>query len=636
MNLFWLVPLASSVTAVFREDVGSVDSKSVFLGKPLAVSQHGSRLAVVSDASILALLNENGTMSWRNILEPHQQRSSVAFDGDVVYLGGEYLSGYNASDGSLLWTVDYSSSELGDNTKGASIAGGALISANGSLFHDSEVEVHNNYVKDGMVHLATGTLSWDRFGVITYRDLSGKVLFTRNDGLAHVESAIFVKPSVARDNHERETKLETKSQNSFIIPLAERMGRHLSELYGLFWYVLRNGPKMLVLPELPKEQFQLDQVLVAVTAHGSVYGLNASDSGSVSWVYHDLNAKKVVPLEASEFLVKDNDGQMYRMSADGDFIGEADRPLESGYAAIKVEGTTLNCNRWSLELPGDAIVGQAAKDVSDISASIVVPLGTNGSVLYKYLNPYAAAFASYSSATRNLVITIIDSVTGRILNQHSHEEPVIINEDWPLRIVFGEYWVAYTYFSLDASETPKIAVVELFESSKENVRLTNNTVNVYSDTLIPHTKVRSWILPSRGQPVYSIALSKSPHGASARSIILAFEHQIVAIPKYILSALAPPGAVLNVPQNGHLSHIYGISRSGLLVTGSTNLESTFLVAALDGPDFFLSRASPSGEFDHLSVSFPKVKLVVFVSLLGFAVASMSPLARMKTLHQQWR
>lgn len=636
MNLFGLAFLVGPATAVFREDVGFVDGKSVFLGAPLAVSQHGSQLAVVSDARILGLLNENGTLSWRHIIEPHQQKSSVAFDGRVVYLGGDYLSGFNASDGSLLWTVEYSSTEMGDNPKGASLEGGALITADGLLTHDSGAEVHSNFVNNGEARLARGTLSWDKYGVVTYRDQKSRILFTRDDGLAHIKSAIFVKVSHGHDMQNGEMKYETQKQNSFIRPLAERLARHLGELYDLVWYIMKSGPKMLVLPEPPKEQFQFDQVLVVVTEHGSVYGLNTSDSGSVSWVYHDLNAKIVLPLEASEFLIEDKDGELHRLTVDGDYIGETERPNKIGIAAIRVEGTTVKSDRWSVELPGDAIVGQTAKDLADVSASIAVPIGSNGSVLYKYLNPYAAAFASYSSKTRNLVITILDSVTGRVLTQSSHGEPVVINEDWPLQIIFGEYWVIYSYFSLDASETPKIAVIELFESSKENLRLSNDTVNVYSDTLVPHTKERSWILPSRGQPVYSMALSKSPHGASVRDIILAFEHQIVAVPKYLLSALAPPGAVLKIPQNGHLSHIYGVSRSGLLVTAPTNLESTFLVAALDGPDFLLSRASPSGEFDHLSVSFPKVKLVVLVFLLGFAVASMSPLARMKALHQQWR
>jgi len=637
MLLHSFLALVGLVAAVFREDVGVADWKQSYIGTPLHVSEYDHYIAVVSDANSLTCLSPNGMTSWRRTLSSDQLSSGVALVRDTIVVGGSELTAFDAHKGVPLWSKPIPAAEVHAFEDLFVVGNKLLVNETGHIVGDATRDMGSPLkIQDNSVALSNGTLSWDEFGVLTLESYAGETLIWRNEGLAHIKKGLFVP-----------VEKETEAENDLVVaqgnlPAVEafvkRVSSHVSQLVSLAKYIVSHGPAMLVLPETIKPQFGFDQALVVLTEKGSVYGLSAMLGGQVSWVYHDLAATDILPDPEvpTQFLAVSNDG-VYEISGEGDVIGLRTEEVPVAPAdAVEINGNVISSRfGWKLDLPGDVVVGHAAKDPKEASGSVVVPT-SKGDVLYKYLQPFQAVYASYGTDSRVLTLTLVDTVTGRILAMHAHAEPVIVNDEWPLAITFGEHWFAYSFLSLDESQTMKLTVVDLFESAELNTRVSASDVNVWSDTTKPAVSMHTWILPSRNQPVYSMAVSVSPFGAAARDLLMGFEHQVVSLPKAMLNTLDPLPDLF-IPQGGHLSHVYGIEEATQLVVGRTNSEFTYYLAAIGkNSDLFCSRIAPAGDVDRLSFSFPKVKLLIFVGSVTFAMITLSPLARNKVLKLSWR
>lgn len=635
-----LIGLVGLCTAVFREDTGIIDWKLAVYGKPVSVSPHNNYLAAVTSAGVVTVLSPTGVAAWRQILEPHQLHSGIAFLNDTVVLGGDYIEAFNATTGVSLWTLDHPAGQVfSDEKSGKIIVDNKWdLSTAGSL-RRLETEVTGKALEVvEATDLGDGnTLHVSHNGVVSLTNSTNHVVWTRDDGLSDAVQAVFIRPE-EEENSESESEYlnaaYSSEETSVVQAFVARTSHHIGEVISFGFSLFTGGIAKLIMPEAIKPSYGFHQLLAVRTESGSVYALNTTDDGSIAWVYHDLDP---VDLIANHNTVKvvSNDGNTYVLNYQGDIIGVAELPPASPFESIEVDGTQLYSSsfQWQLKLPGDYVVGKAEKPKEDVSALVANPIADDA-VMYKYLNPFAAVFASYSDKTQQLVLTVVDAVTGRILAQATNPEPVVISDDWPLQLALGEYWFVYTYMSLDATQVPKITVGELYESEKPNTRVSGDRVDLLADSSTPVLKMASWLAPY-AQPVYSLAVSTSPFGAAAREIVLALENTLVTIPKLALSAL-DPAPKLEIGNHNHLSHIMGVSRARHLVTSNTNLESTYLVAAVGGPDLYVSRSSPSGEIDRLHKQFPKIKLIAFVALLAFVVTSLSPLARLKTLNSQWR
>ncbi|MCG4627912.1 hypothetical protein L0N15_17730, partial [Anaerostipes hadrus] len=65
-------------------------------------------------------------------------------------------------------------------------------------------------------------------------------------------------------------------------------------------------------------------------------------------------------------------------------------------------------------------------------------------VLYKYLYPNLAAYLIANEEHHTITFNLIDTITGEILITQEHKDSPDFRV--PMDIVFGEYWVVYSYF----------------------------------------------------------------------------------------------------------------------------------------------------------------------------------------------
>lgn len=644
------IALIGACSAVFREDATIVDHKLAVYGSPLAADVHNQTLAVVTEQNVLALYARFGSTLWRQIISPKQAQSGIAWVDDIIFLGGDYLEAFNASTGSSLWTVDYPANEVyrDDSNSQVVIDGKYTVSADGVVSDiSSPVSATGPYkVVDGQANLPEGlTLEVSPHGIVSLKNSTGEV-WNRDDGLAYAEQALFLFPPEQEDLqsddiYEYLERAYASPESGLISRSINRLARHSGEFFAYILRMTIGGGvvrNLMIHSDLPEYQF--DQILVVRTALGSVYGLNVTDGGDISWVYHDLEATDIFLDDESNnsVRVKSADGNIYILNNEGEITGlSAVNPAETDpFLSIEnVDSTIIKSSKfgWEYALPGTKIVASATKQKDDYSALIAVPLNDD-EVLYKYLNPYTSVFASYDEEAQKLTTTVICAVSGRILAQATNPEKVFISDEWKLNLVVGEYWFAYTYLSLNGPQTPKITMGELFETDQVNTRLSTEEVNVLEDTTLPFLSLASWRVPY-GEQVYSLGVSKTRFGAAARELLFALEDKVITIPRGALSTLQPIPK-LEIGQHNYLSHILGVHRAEHIVSAPTNLESTYLVATYGGPDLFMTRSAPSGDLDRLHKKFPKIKLVIFVAVLAFSISALAPIARLKKLNSQWR
>ncbi|KAM3161392.1 ER membrane protein complex subunit 1 [Lachancea thermotolerans] len=282
-------------------------------------------------------------------------------------------------------------------------------------------------------------------------------------------------------------------------------------------------------------------------------------------------------------------------------------------------------------------------------ANLGIVLG-NRTVLYKYLYPHLAAYAT-KNEENVLTIRIIDTVSGELLHTSFHEDEVDFN--FPINLVFGEHWCVYTYFSTKPVPEQKIAVIELYESLVANERVSEplTEVNALGNIQRPQFIQKAYLYP---EVIKNIGLTKTKLGITTKSIILELENgQVTILPKFILSARRVEESQLSVDDKKefmvmpYLSAIpindqAVLTHNRVLLTGPdshllsipTDLESTTLVCTL-GHDLFCTRVFPSSQFDKLSPSFEKGKLMATVIGLLLICFFLRPLVDTKKLKLKW-
>lgn len=318
-------------------------------------------------------------------------------------------------------------------------------------------------------------------------------------------------------------------------------------------------------------------------------------------------------------------------------------------SAFAVEGDKLD-EVWKLELqPAEELLAFAGRE-DDPVVSVGTILG-NRTVLYKYLYPNLAGYAVANRETNELCVNILDTVSGELVYASCHEDKVSL--DMPVNMVFGEYWCVYSYFSSEPVPEQKLAVIELYESLRPNKRVTNSST--VQDTLFnehrPEIITKSYFFP---ETIKNMILSKTKFGITTKSVVVELANgQMTYLPKYLLNArrveeskmskddqrefMASP-YVSGIPVNDHfvLTHFRQVLSGprSKLTSIPTNLESTSIVCNL-GHDLFCTRVAPSSQFDKLSPSFEKGKLVATVVGLLFICYFLRPLVDTKKMKGRW-
>lgn len=131
-------------------------------------------------------------------------------------------------------------------------------------------------------------------------------------------------------------------------------------------------------------------------------------------------------------------------------------------------------NIWEHNAPnGHKIHTVTSRSPLDATVNVGHVLGDR-SVLYKYLHPNMIAVLS--SAPGSIHVSLVDSITGRILHSEFHQTGLdhavnidLDQIDKSSHIVVGESWVVYTFWSSQPTLGQIIVVWDLFESSEPNV-----------------------------------------------------------------------------------------------------------------------------------------------------------------------
>ncbi|SCU95088.1 LAMI_0F00914g1_1 [Lachancea mirantina] len=320
-----------------------------------------------------------------------------------------------------------------------------------------------------------------------------------------------------------------------------------------------------------------------------------------------------------------------------------------GLSAFVLEHNDLK-ESWTVDLsPNEKIVGYAGKTHGH-TVSVGTILGDR-TVLYKYLYPNLAAYAVSDESAGVLRFHIIDTITGELVHSYFHDEKV--NVEKPVNMVFGEHWCIYTFFSSEPVPEQKIVVVELYESLTPNER--DSVPDSCADPLFyarkPEVITRAYLYP---EIIRNLALTATKFDVTTKAVLLELESgQITYLPKSVVSGrrieeskmtdadkkefMALP-YLCGIPINDqsiltHYRTFFPGSKSSLLSI-PTNLESTTLICDI-GHDIFCTRLSPSLQFDMLSPSFEKGKLLSTVLGLLLICYFLRPMVNSNRLKTRW-
>lgn len=631
----WAVP----ALAVFNDQAYKVDWQYRGLGIPFEAVKTAAGHVMLTDRDQLALVDNNGVLVWRKtVLAQH-----IAVGNNTVYS--------SSNTEVTAWQLD-----SGDRL--TSVPGGSLVCANNAAFavaKDSKVFIYEHGSKepqqvefggtldalkcvDGVVGwvgndpkkvvngdlesvedskpvFGLGDITVDEFGVVSAPEWS------RPEGLSQTVAACFLEIEHAVD-----AKLPDLS-GTLLENWSGRVKRHVKELMRFRISTQVNEKDAL---------FGYHKALILVTSRGSVYAFD-TNSRSILWEKH-VGAVSVENFENLAVVTLSN-GFKIAFSHEGteQAVPETPKPeFDLDIQPSYVAGLANGSESWRFS---GNVVGTARRDPREVTSNVGTVVG-DAKVRYKYLNPNLVAVATYEN--NRLVVTLLDGITGRTLAVSEVEDSVTIDAQNKFLIVVGEHWVAFTYRSKDELASSKLSILDLYESSVLNERLSPDQVNPYTDSQIPWIFQRVVVLKS---PLQALGTSVTHFGVTRREVLMATDTQVLSVPKLGLSALRvspekgkpvqEPDTVLTAPDSSVISHeriVHGITR---FTTATTLLESTFALCAYGDLDVFYTRVSPSGEFDRLPETFQTTKLLAIIASLGALVMFLRPIARNKRIQQEW-
>ncbi|CDS01974.1 related to EMC1-member of a transmembrane complex required for efficient folding of proteins in the ER [Sporisorium scitamineum] len=333
---------------------------------------------------------------------------------------------------------------------------------------------------------------------------------------------------------------------------------------------------------------------------------------------------------------------------------------------------------WSWTVPaGEQVVEVLQAPSKDAIASYGRVLGDR-STLYKYLNPHASLIVTKSPSENQAHLYLLDTVTGSVLYEMQLDE---VDLAQPVRAHLVENWITATYSVRNADEglSTRIVTVELYEQPelsadeqavhKKAARrrlssswsgLTGNFSSFTGDSsansngnsdchsVLPLAFSHTFLYS--GGTVHALATTTTKFGISLKNLVLATDREsLVSIPRKLLDPRRPtekptkseaeeyliPYAPL-IPEDPKwiLNHVYPAADIRHITTGPALLESTSTVYAY-GLDSFVTRTSPSGQFDVLQESFNKPQLLLTLAILSVGIVVTRPMVRNKALSLRW-
>ncbi|XP_047329563.1 ER membrane protein complex subunit 1 [Impatiens glandulifera] len=348
---------------------------------------------------------------------------------------------------------------------------------------------------------------------------------------------------------------------------------------------------------------------------------------------------------------------------------EADTGIIKGHTlkstcTLEVEDKYCFSSRdlWSIVFPSEsekiiATVTRKPNEVVHTQAKVMA----EQELMYKYISKNLVFVATVTpkasgeigSATPDesqLVVYLIDTVTGRILNRMVHH-----GSQGPVHAVFSENWVVYHYFNLRAHRY-EMSVIEIYDQSradnKDVLKLIvgkHNLTSPVSSYSRPEilTKSQSYFF---AHTVKVVAVTSTAKGITSRHLLIGtVGDQVLALDKRFVDprrtanptqaereeGLVPLTDSLPIIPQSYVTH--GLKVEGLrgIVTIPTKLESTSLVFTY-GVDLFFTRIAPSKTYDSLTEDFSYALLLITIFVLLVAIFVTWYLSEKKELEEKWR
>uniref|UniRef100_A0A452UY34 ER membrane protein complex subunit 1 n=1 Tax=Ursus maritimus TaxID=29073 RepID=A0A452UY34_URSMA len=319
---------------------------------------------------------------------------------------------------------------------------------------------------------------------------------------------------------------------------------------------------------LARDEFNLQKMMVTVTASGKLFGIESS-SGTILWkqylpnVKPDSSFKLMVQRTTAHFphppqctlLVKDKETGMSSLYVFNPIFGKwsqvappvLKRPIlqslllpimDQDYAKVllliddEYKDLTTELS-WELTIPPEVqrIVTVKGKRSSEHVHSQGRVMGDR-SVLYKSLNPNLLAVVTESTDVHHertfIGIFLVDGVTGRIIHSSLQRKA-----KGPVHIVHSENWVVYQYWNTKARRN-EFTVLELYEGTEQY----NATAFSSLDRpQLPQVLQQSYIFPSS---ISAMEATITERGITSRHLLIGLPSgAILSLPKALLDPRRP-------------------------------------------------------------------------------------------------
>jgi hypothetical protein len=307
---------------------------------------------------------------------------------------------------------------------------------------------------------------------------------------------------------------------------------------------------------------------------------------------------------------------------------------------VRLRGDDLPASpTWSTLLPPHETILRVVPNRHGFTHSMG-RVRSDRSVQYKYLNPHLVAVATQSmdpSNRPNLNVYLIDAINGGMVYHVIHRAA-----SHPVNIVLCENWMIYTYYSMKLYRQ-ELVIVELYDPRNE----TESVWSSLAPPVLPLVTSQSYVMPTA---IVALSYTTTQRSITHKSLLFGLSSgHIMAMPRDILDPRRnitstqemmdeglPPYVPL-IPFQPRMTINYNQTVSSIrsIYTAPTGLESTSIVFAC-GLDLYLTRVTPSKQFDMLADDFDYRLIAGVVGILTIGTLVLSYLAARKNLNIFWK
>ena len=311
---------------------------------------------------------------------------------------------------------------------------------------------------------------------------------------------------------------------------------------------------------------------------------------------------------------------------------------------------------WRVDVAGTSsskkVLEAVGRDADEAMYSVAKPV-FGGGILIKSVNPNAVLVIAGDG--RNLDVTVLDSVTGRVIVSQE-----LLNAQGPVQGIISENWVAVHYWDANSARWT-VSVIDLYHPQPADLTVTSLLAGTYGSngTASPYALREDLIVGSATFRVKfaasCLAVSKTAHGTAAKMLLLGTPAgQIAAIDRRMLDPRRPsvlPGTKptpeqaferlpafhpeLPVGGTSFVTLFHRVERLRGIHANPAVLESSSLIFA-HGLDTYFMRMMPSRGFDTVPPDFPRALLVTVVLGLALGLGLLRRIVRHRTVNLTWK